>query len=286
MKAHIILLPFFFSCKSDYKINPIGNPESGVFNSPEDLCEPAVLPEEADKQPIAICSASQQETSPISGSVDFFGNESHDPNGYPIVSYKWSIIEKPEGSTASLGTGIADRYGFRPDLAGDYTMQLVVENDRCILSDPCTVQVTAVPSENLWVEMHWEHAGDDMDLHLVRNNGAYESDMDCHYGNCIPDEYGSILSWGDEGANPRLDLDDIEGTGPENINIEEPAQGLYTVAVHDFPSSVYVGPNKVTIRIHLDGELVFDQTKSISGEDQYVPFAMIEWPSKLIQAIE
>ena len=162
------------------------------------------------------------------------------------------------------------------------------ENDRCMVSEPCTVSVNAVPNENLWVEMHWEHSGDDMDLHLLRNNGAYESEDDCYYGNCIPDMYGSILSWGEEGTldDPRLDLDDIEGTGPENVNIEEPASGLYTVVVHDFPSSVYQGENKVTVRIHLDGEVVYEGTKSISGEDSYVPFAMIEWPSKLVQPIQ
>lgn len=286
MKKHsTLLLPFLFSCNVEYKLNSIGHGESGLFES-EEVCEPAELPTEEDKHPIAICSASQEETSPISGSVDFIGHESHDPNGYPLVSYKWSIIEKPEGSSATLGAGIADRTGFRPDLAGQYTMQLIVENDRCLESEPCTVSINAVPSENLWIEMHWEHAGDDMDLHLVRNNGEYESQSDCYYGNCIPDEYGSILSWGDEGANPRLDLDNIEGTGPENINIEEPAQGLYTVVVHDFPSSVYDGENQVTIRIHLDGEIVFDETRAISGEDSYVPFAMIEWPSKLVQRIE
>ena len=281
-----IIIPILISCSSDYKVHSIGDPQAGIPNNTDDVCTPTDLPQEGDKLPIAMCSASQFEVSPISGSVDFIGNESYDPNGYPIVSYKWTIVDQPQGSSATLGAGIADRYGFRPDMAGDYTMQLVVENDRCLLSEPCTVDIQAIPNENLWVEMHWEHAGDDMDLHLVRNNGAYESDMDCYYGNCIPDEYGSILSWGAEEANPRLDLDDIEGTGPENINIEEPAQGLYTVVVHDFPSSVYEGDNDVTIRIHLDGEVVLEETKTISGEDQYVPFALIEWPSKLVQTID
>ena len=64
-----------------------------------------------------------------------------------------------------------------------------------------------------------------------------------------------------------------------------PANGLYTVVVHDFPSSVYEGSNKVTVRIHLDGEVVFEDTKAIQGEGKYVPFALIEWPSKLVQGL-
>ena len=286
MKIHnIFILPFLISCNIEYKVSSINAFEAGVL---DDICDPVAAPQEEDKAPIAVCSASQFETSPISGSVDFMGRDSYDPNGYSIVDYQWSIIEKPEGSEAQLGAGIADRMGFRPDLAGSYTMQLVVENDRCIQSEPCTVEIEATPSENLWIEMHWEHSGDDMDLHLVRNNGEYDSDDDCHYGNCIPDEYGSILSWGEEGTldDPRLDLDDIEGKGPENINIEEPAEGLYTVVVHDYPSSVYEGDNRVHIRVHLDGEIVYEDSKVISGEDTYTPFVHIEWPSKLIQAIE
>ena len=184
--------------------------------------------------------------------------------------------------------GIADRMGFKPDLAGTYTMQLVVENDRCLLSEPCTVTINAGPSENLWIEMHWTHGGDDMDLHLVKDNGAFESDDDCFYENCIPGDQGSILDWGEEGEldDPRLDLDDIDGVGPENINIAEPADGLYTVFVHDFPSSLYTGENEVSVRIHLDGEVVYEGVKVISGEDTYTPFAMIEWPSREVQAIE
>jgi hypothetical protein len=283
----LLFFPILISCAVEYKVNPIGTPELGVSDS-EEACEPVSLPGEEDKLPIAMCSSSVEQTSPIHGRVDFLGHNSYDPNGFSIVSYDWTIIEKPEGSSAVLGSGIADRNGFQPDLAGAYTMELVVENDRCMRSEPCTVTINAVPSENLWIEVHWEHAGDDMDLHLIQNNGSYESDSDCYYGNCIPDAMGSILSWGDTGAldDPRLDLDDIEGTGPENINIEEPSQGLYSVVVHDFPSSVYEDDNAVTVRIHLDGEMVFEKTKVIAGEDQYVPFAMIEWPSKIIQEME
>ncbi|MEC7985247.1 MAG: hypothetical protein VX278_08780, partial [Myxococcota bacterium] len=253
----LLILPPVFGCEIENNVYNLdkGNPNHFLE---EEVCEPAELAVEGDKQPVAVCSASTLATSPISGSVDFFGHESHDPNGYPIVHYRWAIVDKPEGSEAELGAGIADRYDFRPDLAGSYTVQLEVENDRCIRSEPCELTVDAVPNENLWVEMHWEHAGDDMDLHLVRNNGEYESEDDCYYGNCVSNgEIFSMLDWGIAGESiddPSLDLDDIDNVGPENINIEEPANGLYTVVVHDFPSSVYEGSNKVTVRIHLDGE--------------------------------
>ena len=73
--------------------------------------------------------------------------------------------------------------------------------------------------------------------------------------------------------------------GPENININEPAAGNYRVVVHDFPSSENQQPNKVTVRIHLNGEKVYEESKVISGEDSYTAFAEIEWPSMNIQEL-
>ena len=73
--------------------------------------------------------------------------------------------------------------------------------------------------------------------------------------------------------DPSLDLDDIPGVGPENINIFEPESGVFTVYVHDYPGSVRHEANNVHVRIFLSGALAWEGSKSISGEDDFVPFA-------------
>ncbi len=74
-------------------------------------------------------------------------------------------------------------------------------------------------------------------------------------------------------------MDDIEGVGPENINIQSPAPASYRVVVHDYPGSERWDANEVTVRIHIGGEIVYEESKRIEGEDSYVPFAEIDWPS-------
>ena len=64
---------------------------------------------------------------------------------------------------------------------------------------------------------------------------------------------GSLLDWdqlGYLGDNPRLNLDDTDGYGPENINIDEPIAGQsYTVGVHYFSDDA-MGPAQAYVKIY------------------------------------
>lgn len=239
------------------------------------------------EDPVAVCSVSPSEVRPIVDPATFNGSASYDPAGGTITNYTWSLVSKPTGSAINMPTGSSASRTITPDLAGDYTGRLVVTTSDGRTSAPCETTVTAVPVENLWIEMYWTYSGDDMDLHLVRPGGSLLTDDDCYYGNCTPTGWGGLDwgTWGDTSDDPVLDLDDISGIGPENINIEYPESGVFTVYVHDYPGSVYSGGNPVTVNIYIGGSLAWSETRTISVEDSYNAFASINWPAGTVTSL-
>jgi len=237
-----------------------------------------------ESAPVADCSVAPNPVTPPFQAATFDGSGSYDPSGSEIVMYLWELVEQPEGSSASLpyssGIQVSDFYA---DLAGEYIAELTVTN-ALGYSDSCRANLEAVPVQSLWVEMFWQYPDEDMDLHLLAPGGSLETDQDCYYANCT---YNG-LDWGQPGIaedDPSLDIDDIPGTGPENINIYSPqSNGTYTVYVHDYQGStndVY-GTNEVTVNIYLNSTLVWTDTRTISGEDTYTPFASINWATQTV----
>jgi hypothetical protein len=169
----------------------------------------------------------------------------------PIASFQWALETAP-ATSARPAPRPDDRAvtSYTPDTAGDYALRLMV-TDTAGMVDACVTVVHAVPREGLRVELVWDPPGrtcpredgaacdsSDVDLHLLREPGAampWRSDDDCHWFNCNRSA-GRALEWGLAGAldNPRLDIDDVTGHGPENVNIDRPSARAYRVGVHYF----------------------------------------------------
>ena len=81
----------------------------------------------------------------------------------------------------------------------------------------------------LHVRLAWDTDLTDVDLHLLSPGGQmWTCEGDCYFANGNP-------NWGDPNRfedDPFLDVDDVDGFGPENINLEDPAPGTYRVIVH------------------------------------------------------
>ena len=242
---------------------------------------------EVTDKPVAVCSVDPPQVEAISGTATLVGDQSYDPSGLQIVEAIWTGVMRPAGSQADVPNAPTTQInipGFNPDLVGTYGFELVVVNENGVASDPCYAELEAVPAEDLWVEMFWSQSGDDMDLHVTRDGGALRSNQDCYYSNCVSGFLSSGLDWGPNGpaGDPALDLDDIPGTGPENINVDTPEDVIYGVWVNDYPGSTYQGANSVTVNIYLSGNLVWSDTRDISGENSDVHFADVDWANQQV----
>ena len=233
---------------------------------------------ELGKGPQAICAADKVTTTLVTENFD--GSGSFDTDGLALT-FSW-VLTPPAGSGASFDNPSSPTPSIYLDLGGTYRGDLTVTNSAG-QTDSCTQNIEAIPNENFRIEMFWANSGDDMDLHLLNTSAttadAHNAPNDCYYGNTNPD-------WGVPGYsndNPALDLDDIPGVGPENINIVEPAvspyDGWYLVFVHDYPGSVFQGANAVTVNIYLNGALTNTYNFSMSGEDSDYYVAKIHWPT-------
>ena len=233
----------------------------------------------ATDAPIAVIDG-QADYSPLDTAV-FDGSASHDPDGGELASFDWEVIAKPAGSNASIQYIDDSHVEFFVDFAGDYTIQLTVTDDEGDTGST-TFDFSAVPWQAIHVELAWDVPTSDVDLHLVNvtEGGAfYVSPKDCYYANMNPD-------WGTAGAlgDPSLDIDDVDGYGPENINVDQPENGKqYRVYVHYF-SDDGVGSTNATIRIYLSGTLQFEQIRNIT-DDLVWDVATIDWPTGQITEI-
>ena len=109
----------------------------GKANS--ELAAISILASTANLAPVAKPGANQSVLLGSKVSVD--ASASSDPNGDPIT-YRWSLLFKPVGSTATLSSASTVSATFTADLAGTYLLGLTV-NDGKVDSPVVVLTVTA-----------------------------------------------------------------------------------------------------------------------------------------------
>ena len=208
------------------------------------------------------------------------GNLSSDPND-TISSWSWELRERPDGSSENVvpaGSGATAELFL--DLAGEYQVCLTVYDSRATPSenDAC-ITILVIPGATIHIQLVWDTDGSDVDLHFLHqlaNLNWVISEMslnyqyDCFYANKNP-------SWGpEEGNNPTLDIDDIDGFGPENINLEGPEPSHeYHVGVFYY-SDHSTGATNATTRIYINHQLELEADKRIQNRDLWF-VATIIW---------
>lgn len=208
--------------------------------------------------------------------------------GGSITAYQWEIVDQPPESSAQLSTPNQMTTGFffssaggnlqGLDVAGTFTVRLTVQDDQGLFStNDARVSLNAVPSEALHVQLTWDKPVNDMDLHLVRGSGNYCSSDSCYWANCKATS-SSFPEWdgvsGRTAGDPALDVDDLSGYGPENINVDLPVDDTYTTAVHYFSGSQSTFS---TVKIYVNGGLAYESSRETASDDDFWEVAQIQW---------
>ena len=220
--------------------------------------------------------------------LSFSSARSYSPGGESIERVEWSLVRRPTDSGTNLGqrSDSLENTLFL-DLTGEYAVELNVWNSRGIQScKPARLDLVATPDEDIHIQLVWDTPNDpeqldslgtDVDLHLLRSGGIWNSSpWDCFWQNLEPD-------WGRRGDgsdDPSLDIDDVDGWGPENINLNNPEPGLdYHVGVHYFSDQGY-GTSYATVRLYLGGQLVDEQRRRRMTDQQFWHVLDVSWPSR------
>lgn len=183
------------------------------------------------------------------------------------LTYAWRIAARPTNSTAQLQNPTTAQPKLYGDLAGEFTVELVVTDSAGCQSQPANAIVRVVPDKKIHVQLTWPQDYGDVDLHYLRPGGSFFSSNDVYFSNKTPNWFTTT-----QGGNPTLDIDDVWGNGPENVNHDRPPAGTYRVWVHYYCARECVfgfcsgsrRNSSPTLKVFIDGVKQFERTVTLS----------------------
>jgi hypothetical protein len=256
--------------------------------------------------PTPVISVAQGEEVVPQTVLNLSGRQSYAPFG-GITAYNWSITQWPEGTPRpvmlpsftdptplvevnSVGTytfklNVRDEYGNRSGAGAcpDAEYTVLVQPDQAI-----HIELTWVTPNAAATTEDGEGRGTDLDLHFAHQN-AVGPDLD---GDEVPDPwfdqtwdvfwYNPEPNWGsfDPGArdDPSLDRDDIDGGGPENLNLAVPEDGTtYRIGVH-YWNDWRFGVVDANVKVFHYAELVYEATLPAMQPLDFWCVGSIHWP--------
>jgi hypothetical protein len=256
----------------DYVIQLIVN--DGTENSAPDTVTASAM----NAAPVA--DAGPDQTATVNSLIQLDGSGSSDIDGDPLT-FSWSMLIKPSGSTATLSDPTIVNPTFTADKPGDYGIQLIV-NDGTTDSSPDTITISTnntVPIAN---------AGPDQTIllnTLVQLNGSGSTDLD---GDPLTYSWSIMSKPADSSATltnptsiyPTFTADksgDYVIQLIVNDGFTDSAPDTITVSTTNSPPTANAGPDQIAplnALVQLDGSASSD----IDGDPLTFSWSMINMP--------
>ena len=245
-----------------------------------------------------------------------------DSDGDPMAAASWAIVSKPPGSTATPEPNDQLETLVFVDLQGEYVLELTVRDQR---------QRRPLPDADQHTVERWPAGRDGLECWrgqrpdrprpapteqsqwaMVRRRPQRRR---LFYMNCkVCDTYDEPacraqiaefnanpnlppppqVQWSAplDNDDPRLDLDDVDGLGPENLNVNSPRNGTYRLGVHYYDDDGY-GASTVTVRIFCGegvveqfGPMILEATDNNGGRNtEFWEIADIRWQNGSCEVI-
>ncbi len=179
-----------------------------------------------------VSNAGVDQLKQVNDTVQLDGRASSDGDG-DTLTYTWSFVSKPGGSTATLSDATAARPTFVVDAAGTYTVRLVV-SDGAVDSAPDTVTISTENSPPT------ASAGSDQTVRVqdtVQLDGSASSDVD-------GDTLALAWSFVSKPGGSTVTLSDATAVRPTFV---VDAAGTYTARLIVNDGAVDSAPDTVTI---------------------------------------
>ena len=222
--------------------------------------------------PIAIAELSAALPTPVVPGtvVSLSGAGSSDPEG-TAITWRWSFVRRPEGSRATFREPLAVSTSFAVDLPGTYVAGLEVRDAVGLAStNDARVTVDATAGSRVDIELVWDRPDTDLDLHLVAPGAPVGSLGDCFFDNPSPD-------WAPPGpgGDPMLTS---TATATEQIGVEAPADGVYTIVVRA-PQTSPQGATRAEVTVRFDGVEAFISEAILGPSAEQWDVATLSRPS-------
>jgi uncharacterized protein YkwD len=89
-----------------------------------------------------IANAGQDQSGHVGLSFNLDGSASQDPDEHYPLTYLWTVLFAPPGSTATIQNPTNAQPSLTPDIAGTYTIQLIVTDNLRLASEPDAISLS------------------------------------------------------------------------------------------------------------------------------------------------